>query len=105
MNKEGGEIMKNKQLIITIVAILIVGAGAFFGGMKYQESKSPANRMGQFQGGQGIRNGQQVRLGGGAVMGEVISIDDKSITVKTQDGSTKLVLLSDSVTISKTETG
>lgn len=44
-------------------------------------------------------------MGRGAVVGEIISQDSKSITVKLQDGSSKIVLLSDSATVSKTESG
>lgn len=101
--------MKNKPLIMTAIAVLVVGAIAFFGGIKYQETKKATglnNRAGQFQrgmGGQGMMGGQ--RGTGGTVIGEIISTDDKSITVKLEDGSSKIVLLSDTVTVSKTDTG
>lgn len=105
--------MNSKLLYPVIITALVVGGGAFFTGMKYQESKAPAlgnNMRGQFQGGrQGMMGGQngnrQGRFGGGAVMGEIISSDDKSITVKLSDGSSKIVLLSESTTVSKSETG
>lgn len=103
--------MKNQFLVMAAVVVLIVGTGSFFGGMKYQQSNATGgfNRMGQFQGNrQGMIGAQsQSRFGnmGGAVIGEIINQDDKSITVKLQDGSTKLVLLSDSVTVSKTDNG
>lgn len=35
---------------------------------------------------------------GGAVTGQVVSKDDKSVTVKLADGSTKIVLLQDATT-------
>lgn len=98
--------MKN-SMIITIIVVLMVGGAAFFGGMKYQETKASSNFRGQFQGNrQGSGNGQG-RLGNmaGAVVGEIISQDDKSITVKLDDGSSKIVLLSNNVTVSKTDTG
>jgi hypothetical protein len=37
------------------------------------------------------------------VMGEIISQDENSITIKIQDGSTKIVILGDSTTYSKTQ--
>ncbi len=46
----------NKNVIMTIL-IIVVGAGAFFGGMKYQQSKVPSFGR-QFNGMQGGRNGQ-----------------------------------------------
>ncbi len=91
--------MKNNLLIIIIVIVIIVGAGAFFAGMHYQKTKQPVSRFGQ---GQGMRMGMGNRMGFRPVAGDIIASDDKSITVKLQDGSSKIVLLSDKTTISKT---
>ena len=83
----------------------MVGAAAFFGGMTYQETKAAApGADGQFQSRMGMRNGTG-GFRGGAVIGDIIALDDKSITVKLQDGSSKIVLLPDNVTVSKTDTG
>ena len=96
-----------KVSIVTIVLVLIVGAGAFFGGMKYQQSKQPTFSR-QFGGGQGGRTTGQPQGGtnrGGfrPVSGEIISSDDKSITVKLQDGGSKIVLLSEKTEINKAD--
>lgn len=102
--------MKNNLAVVAIIVVL-VGVGSFFGGMKYQQSKTSNSPLRQFQGGgQGTRQGGQNasgRFGGGGVpvVGEIISSDDKSITVKLQDGSSKIVLLPDNVTVSKTDQG
>lgn len=102
--------MKN-NIVITVVIVILVGAGAFFGGMKYQESKATgSNTARQFQGGMGGRqNGQngQGRFTGNSrpVAGEILSFDDKSITVKLQDGSSKIVLLSNKTSINKASEG
>lgn len=103
--------MKN-SIVITAVVAIIIGAGAFFGGMKYQESRL-ANSRGQFrqQGGQAGGRGQFGQrfngrgAGARAVAGEVISLDEKSITVKLPDNSSKIVLLTDATTISKSAEG
>lgn len=91
-----------KNTVITVILVLVVGAGGFFGGMKYQQGKRPdfARQFGQ---GQGVRagQGQGNRQGFRPVNGEIISSDDKSITVKLQDGSSKIVLFSDKTTINK----
>jgi len=96
--------MKN-NLLITIIIAVVVGAGGFFGGMKYQESKRPAfSRQfnGQAMGAQtGIRQGN--RNGFRPINGEILSADDKSITVKLIDGSSKIVLLSDKTVINKAD--
>lgn len=96
---EGGEKMKN-TIIVAILVLILGGGGGFFAGMKYQQSKSPAGRFGNFQ---GNRNGQpqQRNQGFRPVNGEIISSDDKSITVKLSGGSSKIVLLSDKTAINK----
>src|SRR3989338_1422675 len=96
--------MKNNMIVIIVVVALLVGAGGFFAGMKYQQSKSPAGRFGNLQ---GNRNGQfqQRNQGFRPVNGEIISSDDKSITVKLQDGSSKIVLLTDTTSINKSSEG
>ena len=95
--------MKNTT-IITVLLLIVVSGGAFFAGMKYQQSKQPAFTR-QFAGQQGARTGQGQfqgnRAGFRPVNGEIIASDDKSITVKLQDGSSKIVLLSDKTVINK----
>lgn len=97
----------NKQ-IITIIIVITVGALGFFGGTKYQESKSINNRFGgNFQNmrGQQSSGQNQMRRGGfRPVMGEIINQDENSITVKLTDGSSKIVLLSEKTTYNKAET-
>jgi hypothetical protein len=95
--------MKN-QLIISVIALLLVGTGAFFGGIKYQQSKAAA--FGRQMGMRGNGNFRsQDNSNFRPVNGEVINTDEKSITVKLQDGSSKIILVSSSSTINKTETG
>jgi hypothetical protein len=100
----GEEYMKNNY-IVTAILVLIVGAATFYGGMQYQKSQR-GQFAGQFGGnrGQGGQFGRGVK-GGGMVLGQVMSKDDKSITVKLQDGSSKIVILSGSTTINKQATG
>lgn len=97
--------MNMKNNVVITVVVLIVGVGAFFGGMKYQETKSArAQSARQFPGGGRQGGNGQGRFGGGAgrpVVGEILVQDDKSITVKLQDGSSKIVLVSDKTTINK----
>lgn len=107
----------NKNIIIAVTATLfIAGGGGFFAGMKYQESKTPSfarmfdnNGQGgnmQFSG----RNGDSTGTGSGMrgfspVSGEIIESDDKSITVKESDGSSKIVFITENSTVNKTEEG
>ena len=101
--------MKNNYLI-TIILVLIFSGAAFYSGMKYQESKL-RNFAGQFGASRGVmRNGQtgitDINNRGGfrPVTGEIISADDKSITVKLQDDSSKIVLIIDKTVINKAQT-
>lgn len=94
----------NDVLIIVGVAVVAVALG-FFSGMKYQESKVPVGMM-QLRGQRGVF-GQRMGQGrnGGAVIGEILSGDDRTITVKMQDGSSKIVILSNTTSINKASQG
>lgn len=99
------------------VVAVVVGAAAFFGGVQYQKSQMPmmangeggGNRMMMRQDGPGDQGtmmrgnagGQGQGQGMAPVSGEIASVDDKSITIKMPDGSSKIVVLSDDTKINK----
>jgi hypothetical protein len=101
-----------KSLIMAIVVAVVFGGAGFFGGMKYGKSKS-SSPFGNFpQGGEvqsrfgQIRNGVQGnRQSGGFISGEIISKDDQSVTVKMQDGSSKIVFYSSTTSVGKMASG
>jgi len=89
--------VKSTKVILTIAILLISFAGGgFYAGMKYQESKRPQGPFGNFQ----ARQFSQ-RQGTRPINGEIISFDDKSITVKLADNSSKIILLTESTIINK----
>lgn len=102
--------MKNTNLVIgCMVTAVVVGGVSFYGGTLYQKSKitsqfgARGNR--NFSQGQNGQAGNQknpsapAMMGrGGAVMGEVTAKDDKTLTVKMSDGSSRIVVISDSTT-------
>lgn len=95
----------NQKLIFVILVTAVVAAGAgFLGGTKYQQNQRSSFTA---QGGNfrinGNTNGQTQMFR--PVQGEIISSDNTSITVKLDDGSTKIVLFSDSTAINKAENG
>jgi hypothetical protein len=101
----------NNKITMTVVAVILI-AGSFYGGMKYGETRRVsifANRGGNFAataGGAGEARGGFAGAGrGGAFAGEIISQDSSGITVKAQDGSSKIVLIGGSATISKQAEG
>ena len=123
-----------KKLLPIIIAVaVIVGGGAFYGGMKYAEGRSPAGQFSRanfedlqnlspeerqqrlqelganagagFRGGFGGGTGQRGGGMGGFTVGEIISASDDSVTVKLQDGGSRIVFLSDSTEITKSAAG
>jgi len=110
-----------KKIIPIIVALIIIGGGAFYGGMKYQQSKSSfgnfsrqnfqnlseEQRQQLLQGNVGGSFGQGTGRGTGTnfLNGEVIAKDEQSLTLKMSDGGSKIIFFSDSTEISKTTEG
>jgi len=107
---------QNKKYLLPAglsVLSLVVGFGL---GILYQRNhlrSSLTSRIGQLQGGEGMGNrtgnrnnqvgqgqGNGVGLrdgsGSGATFGEITKVDDSSITIKTSDGGSKIILVSDS---------
>lgn len=110
---------KSKQKVIggVVVAVLLMGA-SFWGGTVYakhtagnfagrgQFSGTAAN--GQFGGRTGGMNGTggiSMRGGQGFTAGDVIAKDDSSITIKMQDGSTKIVLVNSNTEVLTSDKG
>jgi len=94
--------MKNVVIVILIIAFT---AGGFLAGMKYQQSKQPARP--DFQAMRGLRgtSGIQRPAGTGVIRGEIINRDERSITVKLPDESSKIVLISENTAINKATEG
>lgn len=109
-----------KKTALTVVAVIAAGGIVFYGGMTYGQSKTPNfqnltpdQRQQMFQqGGTGANGARGARTGTGAnfarngaganpVSGEIISKDDKSITIKLRDGGSQIVFFSGSTEISK----
>jgi hypothetical protein len=112
--------MKKNTIIMAVLAIIIIGGGSFYGGMVYGQSRSKSGGQGNFANltqeqrqqraqqfgantGAGFRNGKNGN--GGFVSGDIISKDDKSITVKLQDGGSKIIFFSDATQVSKYVSG
>ncbi|HAO64656.1 TPA: hypothetical protein DCQ44_01605 [Candidatus Taylorbacteria bacterium] len=103
------------KIIIGVVAV-VVAVGVFFGGMKYGEAQVATrvgNRTGQFANGQAGANGMMGRQGqlgangtrAGFVVGDVLSKDNQSVTIKLQGGGSKIVFTSASTTVLKASSG
>ena len=77
----------NREILFLIILIL-VATTAFYVGMKYQQSKMPQGVF--FQGG-----GQTAQARERMLSGEVISKDEKSLTLKLPNGSIRIIFLSE----------
>ena len=99
--------MNTKNIAIVAVIVVLVGVGSFYAGMQYSfnQKRGFANMPGDFQG-QRMGNRQNGNgQNGGFVSGEVISKDDKSLTVKLRDGGSKIIFISEKTTVGKMSTG
>jgi len=93
-----------KVVPIIIVSVVLVGAGAFWAGMKYDQAQTAARFSQRFQG-NGSAPGNGRAAGNGVTAGQIISKDSQSLTVKLRDGGSKIVFLSGSTEISKFAAG
>lgn len=116
--------VSSQQYIMAGVGAVVIGVASFYGGMQYQKTQDRAGFAqggfmqrgnGNFPGGnaqdnQGQRlggapnqpNGQNMRFGGNgfrSISGEVISFENNTLTIKTPDGGSSLVLIGDSTSI------
>ncbi len=110
--------MQSIKPIYVLILVIVFAAGGFYGGVLYQKSQSPsmAQTMNDSQGG---KSGPQIvnddgsgdfKMKGGQgpmqkmepVSGQIISQDSNSITVKLEDGSSKIINFTDQTKINKT---
>jgi len=105
-----------KKIIFPIIIFILVAFGSFYGGMKYgqngnKSANSPTAKLFQQNGGQYQRNvggtggTNNVRAGANFTTGNVIAKDDKSFTLKLQNGGSKIIFFSSATQFMKTATG
>jgi hypothetical protein len=96
--------MKNKIIAVAVVALVVGAASGFYGGTKYQQGRSPTGQFGVGQRFGQSANGSRRNLSN-FVVGEVLSKDSQSLTIKLRDGGSRIVLLSASTAVEKMASG
>lgn len=114
--------MKKWQIALVAVAIVAVAVAALFGGRAWGQSTSSNDADLVQAAGQGPGNGNAPGMPGDGSLptggpggtgrnglnptsGSIVAADDTSITVKTANGSTKMILVSASTSVTKTVVG
>ena len=104
--------MKKEVVIAVVVSLVLGGGGGYYVGTKVasgstsvfgangQGDRAQARMMGQA----GMRGSRQ-GAGGGFTVGEVVSKDAQTLTVKLADGSSKIVFYSETTPVMKTASG
>lgn len=102
--------MKQKLLMQFAGVAAIALIGGFVGGMRYGEGVTSglpdAARGGRFGNGQlagdqAANGGRRMMSGAGFVSGDILSKDETTVTVKLQDGGSRIVLYSPSTQIGR----
>ncbi|KKT35666.1 MAG: hypothetical protein UW24_C0005G0014 [Parcubacteria group bacterium GW2011_GWA2_44_12] len=119
--------MRKKILPLIVIALLAVGGGSFYGGIKHEQSRrargnqtalqnfanlSPEERQarrdqfGSFDGNGRRQGGAQAGARNDQfISGEVLSKDEQSVTIKLPNGGSKIVFYSTVTEIIKTAEG
>lgn len=92
-----------KKYLPVLITAIIIGGAAFYGGMQYGKNQSLAAPA--FSGGRGNFQGRQRSGAGSFIGGQIVNKDDKSITVQSMDGSSKIIFFSDTTKIMKAVDG
>ena len=97
--------LEKKHMMVWVVITVVLMGASFYAGSSHGKTAEQATLMQARSGMNGGMGGRNRFGGGGNVVGDVLSKDATSITVKTRDGSSKIVLYTGSTQILKTTAG
>ena len=97
--------LEKKHMMIWGAITIVLMGGSFYFGTSHGKTVEQATMMQARSGMGGGMSGRNRFGGGGNVIGDVLSKDATSITVKTRDGSSKIVIYTGSTQILKTTAG
>lgn len=95
----------NKEKIVLGIIVVVLMTASFYSGVRYGGKKSvtPFGQGDRLMTNSAQRNGSRTAFGG-AIMGDIIAKDQTSITIKTREGSSRIVFFATSTQISKSST-
>ena len=102
--------MKNQIIGAVIVTVIVVGGGAFYGAMQYGKGQNSS----ALRAGASVSPSGQLRQGGGRrgmpagedfILGEILSRDAQSVTIKLRDGGSKIAFFSQGTSVMKSASG
>ncbi len=98
--------MKNILIAVIVTAVVAGGAGYWYGG-QHASAAVMANRQRFAAAGQNFAGGNRGFGGanGGAASGEVLGKDANGITLKLQDGGSRVVIVPASISVMKSAAG
>jgi len=101
---------KKYKIIISVIALIIISGGAFYGGMIYgknQAVSATTSARANFTGRTGRTGGAPSGSGAGFTTGTIISKDNSSITLQLPAaiGGSKIIFYSDATQINKMTSG
>jgi hypothetical protein len=95
--------IKKRTIIIVAVLVILIGGICFYGGMKYSEQNRKIFNFRDFQNMEGLqKTGPTGMSRGGVINGEIIDKDEQKIIIKSAEGSSKIIFLSEKTMINKT---
>ena len=98
--------MNTKQWVVLVIVAAVFAGGGFFGGMKYQASKTPVVAARPGAGGAAGFAGRRGGAGGGSfINGTVLSVSGGTITVKNMAGGSQVAVLAPSTQYRKAVDG
>ena len=81
-----------KKLMIFLVVLLVASGASFYGGTIYAKNKRGSFTGANFRGANAAGTGNAAGFArGNALAGDILSLDSDKMTIKTRDGSTKIV--------------
>ncbi len=97
---------KTKMIAIAVIVAAVIAGASFYGGIAFAGTQRQSGfRAGGPVGQNGLAGAAKRASGSGFISGEIISVDASSLTVKLQNGGSKIVIFGTSTEVGKFTSG